>query len=56
MAGDNKISLPGGFGGIIRYDEEYQSKFMLSPVHVIGFVILIILTVILLKLFWPVSG
>jgi len=39
---DNKINLPGGFGGLMRYSEEYDSKFNLSPVHVIVFVVLII--------------
>lgn len=53
---ENKISIPGGFGGIIRYDEEYKSKFMLSPAHVIGFIVLIILFVIALKLFFPIAS
>ena len=53
MADDNRISMPGSMGGLMRYDEEYKSRFMLSPVHVIGFLIGIILVVIGLKLFWP---
>ena len=56
MAGDNKISMPGSFGGLMRYDEEYKSKFMLSPVHVIAFIIVVILFVIALKTFWPIGG
>lgn len=48
----DKINLPGAFGGLMRYDEEYKSKFMLSPGHVIGFVIFIIVFVLALKLFW----
>jgi preprotein translocase subunit Sec61beta len=55
MAGDNKISMPGSFGGLMRYDEEYKSKFMLTPTHVIAFIILIVLFVIGLKIFWPVG-
>jgi preprotein translocase subunit Sec61beta len=51
MAGDGKISLPG-MGGLMRYDEEYNSRFMISPAHVIGFCVAIILFVIALKLFW----
>ena len=39
--GQNKINMPGAFGGLMRYDEEYASKFMLSPGQVIGFVVLI---------------
>jgi len=50
---ENKISMPGAFGGLMRYDEEYTSKFMISPGQVIGFIIFVILVVIGLKLFWP---
>jgi preprotein translocase subunit Sec61beta len=39
---DNKIRMPSAFGGIVRYDEEYKSKFMLKPVHVIVFIVLVI--------------
>jgi len=52
---ENKISLPGGMGGFIRYDEEYKSKFMLTPAQVVGFIILIILFVVTLKLFFPIA-
>jgi len=55
MAKDNKISMPGAFGGLMRYDEEYQSRFMLSPGQVIGFVVIIVLIVLVLKIFWPVA-
>ena len=47
------MQMPGVFGGLMRYDEEYQSKFMLSPVHVVGFVIAIIILVVALKIFLP---
>ncbi|MFC1682305.1 hypothetical protein ACFL0X_01670 [Nanoarchaeota archaeon] len=40
---DNKVSLPGGFGGLTRYSEEYDSKFNLKPTHIIVFIILIII-------------
>ncbi len=56
MAGDGKISMPGSMGGLMRYDEEYKSKFMLSPTHVIAFIILVIIFVIALKILWPVGG
>jgi preprotein translocase subunit Sec61beta len=42
MASDNKISLPGGFGGLMRYSEEYSSYINLKPAHVVLFVILIV--------------
>jgi preprotein translocase subunit Sec61beta len=42
MASDNKINLPGGFGGLMRYSEEYESFVNLKPAHVVLFVILIV--------------
>jgi preprotein translocase subunit Sec61beta len=42
MASDNKINLPGGFGGLMRYSEEYSSYINLKPSHVVLFVILIV--------------
>lgn len=39
---NNPINLPGGFGGLTRYTEDYESIFNLSPFHIILFVILII--------------
>jgi preprotein translocase subunit Sec61beta len=53
MAQDNKIQMPGVFGGLMRYDEEYNSKFQLSPSHVIAFIIAVLLLVVGLKIFMP---
>jgi len=39
---DSKISLPSGFGGIVRYNEESNTKFNLKPTHVIMFVVLLV--------------
>ncbi len=50
---DNRISMPGVFGGLTRYDEEYKSRFMITPAQVIGFVIGIVVLVLALKIFWP---
>jgi hypothetical protein len=36
------VNMPSGFGGLVRFKEEYSSAFSLKPVHVIGFIILII--------------
>ena len=41
MAQQQGINMPSGFGGLVSYNEEYASKFMLKPTHVIGFIILI---------------
>ena len=48
MATQNTVNLPGGFGGLVRYNEEYASKFNLKPSHVIAFVILIVALRVLL--------
>jgi len=42
MAQQNKINMPAGFGGLMRYSEEYNSYIMLKPTHVVIFIILII--------------
>jgi preprotein translocase subunit Sec61beta len=51
MAKDNRIQMPAGFGGLMRYNEEYESKFNLTPTHVIGIIIAIVLFRIALTLF-----
>jgi len=50
------ISMPTGFGGLMRYNEEYKSRFMLKPSHVIIFIILILIFVVVLKIFFPITG
>jgi preprotein translocase subunit Sec61beta len=47
------LNLPSGYGGLVRYNEEYPSKIMLKPAHVIAFVIAVVVFVIALKVFWP---
>jgi len=49
------LSMPSTGGGLIRYNEEYKSRFMLKPSHVVLFVILIIAFVFALKLFFPIK-
>tara|TARA_Y100000034_G_scaffold101455_1_gene125780 strand:- start:534 stop:707 length:174 start_codon:yes stop_codon:yes gene_type:complete len=48
------MQMPGMFGGLMRYDEEYKSRFMLSPRAVIMFIVLIIVFVVGMKIFFPV--
>jgi len=54
MAQQQKMQMPGVFGGLMRYDDEYKSKFMMSPAAVVGFVIAIIVFVLVLKIFFPI--
>lgn len=54
MAQQNQIQMPGAFGGIMRYDSEYSSKFMITPKAVVAFLVAVIAFVVVLKVFWPV--
>jgi len=40
---ENSVNIPGAFGGLTRFSEEYSSKFNLKPVHVMIFITLIVL-------------
>ena len=50
-----QIQMPSGAGGLMRYNEEYDSPLTLKPSHVIGFIILIIVFVAVLKIFFPIT-
>ncbi|HLC78730.1 MAG TPA: preprotein translocase subunit Sec61beta [Candidatus Nanoarchaeia archaeon] len=39
---DTNISMPSGMGGLLRYSEEYESKFPIKPSGVIVFAILLV--------------
>ncbi len=56
MPPQQKMQMPGVFGGLMKYDEEYKSRFMISPGMVIGFIVLIIVFVVVMKIFYPVSA
>lgn len=47
--------MPSGYGGLMRYNEEYKSRFQLKPSHVVIFVILILAFVAFLKIVYPVA-
>ncbi len=53
MAGTN---IPAGFGGLMHYNEEYDSRLKLKPTAIVIFIILIILLVAGLKIFFPISA
>jgi preprotein translocase subunit Sec61beta len=48
---ESGINVPSGFGGLVKFKEEYESKFGLKPIHVILFVILIVVFRIALPFF-----
>ncbi|MBM3230670.1 preprotein translocase subunit Sec61beta [Candidatus Pacearchaeota archaeon] len=52
MAQNQGIQTPSGFGGLMRFNEEFESKFKLTPGQIIGFLVLIVLFSIALHVFW----
>jgi len=42
MAKEQNINMPSGFGGLMRYKDEYSSLINIKPTHVVLFVILLI--------------
>jgi preprotein translocase subunit Sec61beta len=42
MAQDSSINLPSGYGGLVRFKEEYASLFNLKPMHVVFFLIMLV--------------
>ena len=47
---DEKVNLPSGMGGLVRYFDEAKSKIELSPYHVLAAIALIIVIEIFLHL------
>lgn len=52
MASQNRINMPSGMGGLVRYFDEYKSRFRLSP----GNIIIIIVIVVLIEFFLHWQG
>lgn len=51
MAKKDKIYMPMGTGGLLRYSEEEKELLKIKPMHVIYIVVGIVVLEILLKLF-----
>lgn len=49
MAKKDKIYMPSGMGGIIRYGEEGKVKFKIKPMHLVYIVIGVTLFELVLK-------
>ncbi len=47
MAND-KISMPQGMGGLVRYFDEYKSKIRFKPGHIVILSIVVIIVMIFL--------
>ena len=39
----DRIQMPQSGGGLVRYSEDYKSKFVISPMTVIVMIVLVIL-------------
>jgi preprotein translocase subunit Sec61beta len=50
MAKRERIYMPAGFGGLVRYPEEGKEVLRLKPRHVVGIVIAIVIFELLLRL------
>jgi len=44
----NKVSMPSGMGGLVRYFDEYKSKIEFKPGHIIVLCIIVIIIMIIL--------
>ena len=51
-----ELNMPGSFGGLMRYNEEYDSKLKFSPAQVILMIIAVIVFVIGLRIFFPIKA
>lgn len=51
MAHDDKIRMPSGMGGLVRYFDEYKSSIEFKPQHVIILVIIVLIIEIILHLY-----
>jgi len=45
-------SMPAGFGGLMRYNEEYDSKFKFGPGVVVGMIIVAIVLIVGLRMLY----
>jgi len=45
---DNRITMPSGMGGLMRYFDEYKSKIRIKPGHIIIMVVVVMAIMIFL--------
>lgn len=46
----DNISTPSGMGGLMRFNEEYSSKFQISPTQVIILIAIVIIGMTIIKI------
>ena len=49
MAGEG-LSMPSGQGGLMRYNEEFPSKFKFGPVMVIIMIVAVVMAMAIIKI------
>ena len=49
--GQDKVQMPSGIGGLVRYFDEYKSKIEFKPGHIVILCIAVIIIMILLYTF-----
>jgi preprotein translocase subunit Sec61beta len=47
-----EANMPAGFGGLMRYKEEYDSKFKFGPGAVVGMIVATVVVVLGLRMFY----
>jgi len=47
----DKINMPSGMGGLVRYFDEYKSKLTFKPGHIIVLCVAVIILMIILHLY-----
>ncbi len=50
----DKIQMPSGIGGLVRYFDEYKSKITLKPGHVIILCVIVIIIMVVLHAYGKV--
>ncbi|HLC37248.1 MAG TPA: preprotein translocase subunit Sec61beta [Candidatus Nanoarchaeia archaeon] len=48
----DKIQMPSGMGGLVRYFDDYHSKIVMSPKFVVFLIVTVIVLEILLHTFY----
>ncbi len=46
---DERIQMPSGMGGLVRYFDDAKSKIQFKPEHIVVFIVIIIIAEILLQ-------
>lgn len=52
---EHGLGMPSGAGGLMRYNEEYDSALKFTPSQVVLFIIGVTVFVVALKIFFPLA-